>query len=269
MRPARLLSLCLALGCATSLGAAAAAAAPALAQARGAYGELNYEACRKQARAALGEPGAGDERVEAYRLLGLCEAALGETEAAKEAFVTMLGIDPGAALPAGLSPRFTSSYLEAKDHWLGKEPLGFTLESDDTEGRTRTVRFSLSDPLDLVTQVSWDDEEGERAPPVAAAERMELELPAERARRLVALDAAGGAVAVLALPPRAPPPGQATEVSPPTAEAEAEGGVPWLWVGAAAGGGALLFGAVAAVTTVLLLPPRAVPLRSEIVFGNQ
>lgn len=266
MRHPRLLSL-LALVCA----APAAAAAPALQQARAAYGELNYEGCRDKAQEALEEPATLDERVDAFRHLGLCQAALGEVEEAREAFVTMLAIDPGATLPDGLSPRFTSTYLEAKGHWMGKETLGLVLETDVIEGRTRTVRVQISDPLDLVTRVTWADDEGERAPALAAAERMELELPAEVAMSLLALDASGGVVASLRLPSQQPAAELAAEPATPPGAAEIDegGGAPWLWVGVAAGGGVLLAGAIAAATAAMLMPPSAVDLQSEIVFGNQ
>src|SRR5690606_37331139 len=117
------------------------------------------------------------------------------------AFVKMLAIDAAAELPAGLSPRFTSSYLEAKGERVGKAPLELVVEEEREAGNKRVVRLTVHDDAGLIDKVTWQDAEGERAPPLKAAERMELEVPKELEVTFVALDASGGVVAERALTP--------------------------------------------------------------------
>lgn len=257
------------------VAATPAAHAAALDAARKAYADLAYAACRDQAKAALEDEATLAERVDAYRLLGLCHAALGDTEAARGAFTTMVTLDPEAELPKGLSPRFTSSYLEAKGALLGSDPLALVIEADRTEGKKRVVRVHVKDDAGLVDKVTWEDDEGERASGLKAAERMELELPAEVAVKLLGVDENGGVVVETAL---AGPEPVVADAQPGGAQANGDqggtvtgeedpGAGPWLWVGVAAGAGLLLAGgAAAAVAGVMLSPPDSVTLESQVVF---
>lgn len=271
MLPSRPLSglLCALVVAAVPVGAHAAA----LDAARKAYADLAYEACRDQAEAALKAPATLEERVDAYRLLGLCQAALGDTEEARAAFTNMVVLDPSAELPKGLSPRFTSTFLEAKGELLGRDPLALRIEQDRVEGRKRIVRLEVTDEAGLVDKIAWEDDEGERAPGLRAAERMELELPAEVATKLVGLDRAGGVVVELPLPSlnmAASDPGAAAGGAPggqAGAVEEDPGAGTWVWVGVAATAGVLLAGgAAAAAVGVMLSPPSRVTLESRVVF---
>lgn len=252
-------------------------AAPAWAQledARDGYGDLNYEACRTAARAALEEPGTTSERVETYKLLGLCEAALGDTDEARGAFMRMLAMKPDATLPPGLSPRFTSSYLEAKGEWVGKEPLGIELFGEKVEDGARIVRIIVRDEADLVARVTWEDADGERGPALVAAEKMELEVPPTLSLTLLALDEHDGVVATLPLGTAEeedkPAPALAPDDAPAeVAGAEEEEGAPWLLLGVAAGAGVLLAAGGAVVAGVFLAQPTDVTLESTVAFGNQ
>jgi hypothetical protein len=253
-------------------------AAPASAQledAGRAYGDLNYEACRKAARAALEEPGVKSERVETYKLLGLCEAALGDTDAARSAFMKMLALKPDATLPPGLSPRFTSSFLEAKGEWVGKEPLGLELFGEKVEDGARIIRLIVRDEAGLVARVTWEDDDGERGPALVSAEKMELEVPPTLSLTLLALDEHDGVVATLPLgeaaEEEAAPTALAEPEPEPAAQAseEEEAGPPWLWIGVAASAGVLLAAGGAVAAGVFLAQPRDVTLQSEVAFGNQ
>lgn len=262
--------------CALVVGAVPLGAhAAAIDAARKAYADLAYEGCRDQAKTALDEPGALADRIDAYRLLGLCHAALGDTEDARAAFTKMITLDPNAELPKGLSPRFTSSYLEAKGALLGSDPLALVLEEDRTEGKKRVVRVAVKDEAGLVDKVAWEDDEGERSPGLKAAERMELELPAEVATKIVGVDERGGVVVELALAgpevasagPSAGDASASGASGDATAGEEDPGAGPWLWVGVAAGAGVLLAGgAAAAVAGVMLSSPSSVTLESRVVF---
>lgn len=248
-------------------------AGPALDEARQAYAGLEYERCRAQAKGALEEPATREERVEAYRLMGLCRAALGDTEPAREAFIHMLAIDPEARLPEGLSPRFTSSYLEAKGYWVGQKTLTLQVARSRTEGGKRVVLLEIHDPMEQVAKVSFRKEFGELSPGLKAAPRMELELPGGEPVEIVALDAHGGEVALLSVgAPEVPKIAADSDVKntpTETVEEPPAGSDVWMWVAVGAGTGVLVAGAAAAGLGVYLYQPRAVNLRSDVAFGDE
>ena len=187
--------------CAVLLSPAVWAQDPdALQGAENAYAELDYQPCVESAQSALTEPAEQADRVKAYQLLGLCQAALGETEAATDAFVLMLAIDPDAQLPEGLSPRFTSSFLEAKGQWMGKRAFEVSFDADETERNLRTLTLTVEDRPGLLKTVAWEDADSERAEAVAVANKMVLQMPAKLATQLVFLDEHEGVLWVVPLP---------------------------------------------------------------------
>ncbi len=240
-----------------------AAADGSLAQAQRAYTAVEYGKCKDEAQEALAEPGTRAERVDAWRLLALCQAALGDTDAAREAFKHMLAVDWSARLPDGLSPRFTSSFREAKGSFGGVAPLSLAVADERVDGGTRVVKLKISDELELVHKVGWRGAAGSEGTPVRAAPLLQLELPAEVDVTVFALDRAGGEVTtleLLAAKAEAPPP-------PPPDDEVAGGGFPW--VGVAIGAGAVLLAAAAAGgAAYVLLQPQTVGLKSDVVFGE-
>jgi hypothetical protein len=253
----------------TALALLAAEPAAELLDAQKAYRDVEYTRCRNKAAAALQVPGTRAERVDAHRLLGLCSAALGDTDAGREAFSHMLAIDPDAKLPMGLSPRFTSAYREAKGAWLGAAPLALTLEKEELlPDGGRRVRIRVEDKAALVARITWRAA-GDDAPPKKAARLLELEVPATVDVTVVALDAGGGEVAVLLLPATKSP-GSALAPDPgATAANEADEDSAWpLVVGVAVGGVVVVGGIAGAVAWALLAPPERVTLRTDVIFGN-
>ena len=260
----------------------AADAAEKTKEAARSYAALDYQACQKAALASLKLPGTAEMRVEGYMYLGLCRAALDDTEAARDAFAAMLAIDPKATLPEGLSPRFTSSYLEAKGEWVGKPPMSLQIESEANEGGTRIIRIAVVDPLEMIDQVVWESDDGDRGTPLKAAERMEIEVPAKVATRLVALDKAGGALSTLSLsPPKAPEPERKLAPPPPppvdevdeAAEDEGSGLLTSLIVvGAGAVAATVVLAAAAGggvgVYYAAFREPDTVTLKSSVRFGD-
>lgn len=245
------------------LGLTTAAADGSLAQAQRAYTAVEYGKCKDEADKALGGPGSRADRVDAWRLLGLCQAALGDTDAAREAFRHMLAVDWSARLPDGLSPRFTSSFREAKGSFGGVAPLSLVVADERIDGGTRVVKLKITDELELVHKVAWRGAAGSEGTPVRAAPLLQLEVPAEVDVTVFALDRAGGEVSELELaavkPDEAPPP-------PPDDEVKA-GGFPW--VGVAIGAGAVLVAAAAAGgAAFVLLQPQTVGLKSDVAFGE-
>ena len=73
----------------------AAAPSAELSAAQKAYADVDYGRCLEKARAALGQPGSLPDRVSAWKLVGLCAAAEGETDVARAAFARFEGgFDP-------------------------------------------------------------------------------------------------------------------------------------------------------------------------------
>ncbi len=244
------------------LAATPVAAEGPLSLAQRAYAGVEYGKCRDEAQRALDEPGDQQARVDAWRLLGLCQAALGDTDMAREAFKRMLAVDWGAKLQDGLSPRFTSSFREAKGSFSGTPPLALRVVEEKVEGGTRAVKLKLTDELELVQKIAWRGAAGSSGGPVRAAPLLVLELPAEVDVTVTALDKAGGEVATLpiaAVKAVAPP--------PPPPDTVEQGGFPWL--GVAIGAGVLVVaGAAAGGAAFVLLQPQTVTLKSDVAFGE-
>lgn len=252
-------------------GARAQSAAESAATAKKAYEALDYDGCVVAAKASLQAPATRAERVEAHRLLGLCRAALGDADGARDAFVEMLGVDPAAQLPPGLSPRFTSAFLEARGFWVGKEPLGLVVVGEEVRGRTRILTLEVKDAAELIDSVAWRAKDGELGTPVKAAEKMELEVPVDVARAVVAIDAQGGVVAELVIEKEAPPLVAPDEIATTTPEEEESSALasPWLWAGV--GGVAIVAVGLAVsgiVVGVLFYEPRTVDLQTQVVFAE-
>lgn len=239
-----------------------------LEQAEEAYQILEYETCRQSALAALALPGTRVERIQSHRLAGLCQAALGDLEAARESFLHLVALDPDAKLPDGISPRFASAFLEAKGQLADEGGLAIQLLRKEKVGNARVLRVQINDPLGEGDKVAYRVANGDLEAFRKAAPRMELEIPADHLVQVVLLDAAGGELALLTLAaPR--PVAEAPVASGPTAEelAAADGARTWTWVIVGAVTGAVLAGAAAA-GWYFTAPARFAPT-SAVVFGDQ
>ncbi|HEY4223665.1 MAG TPA: hypothetical protein VGO62_20050, partial [Myxococcota bacterium] len=184
-----------------------------------------------------------------------------DTDKAREAFKRMLAIDHDARLPDGLSPRFTSSFREAKGAFVSGTPLGFTVVDEKLDGATRIIRLKLVDDLELVQKIAWHGAAGSQGPPVRAAPLQEIDLPAAVDVTVVALDAAGGEIATMLLPAKKAATPAAAAAAPPPEEP-----FPWLVVGGVTAG-VIVLAAVGVGVGVLLAPPQSVTLKTDVVFG--
>jgi hypothetical protein len=253
-----------------SPAARAATAEDKATEAARAYESLDYDGCVTAAKGSLASPGGRAARVDAHRFLGLCKAALGDADGARDAFVEMLGVDAGAQLPAGLSPRFTSAFLEARGFWVGKKPVAVAIAGDEKKGRTRVLTLEIHDEIDVIDTIAWRARDGDLGPLVKAAPQMELEVPVDVAKHVVALDAAGGVVVEMPLPDDRPPP---AETVPVAAETTDEAGSaltsPWLWASVAGVAVIVIAVAVAGITAgALFYEPRSVDLQTRVVFAE-
>jgi hypothetical protein len=253
-----------------ALGFFAVAAVADLDAAQKAYVDVDYARCRDRAQAALLQPGTVKDRVNAQRLVGLCSAAQGEVDDAREAFRLMLALDPTAKLPDGLSPRFTSSYREAKGSWVGVTPLALVVDSEELGDNGRVVRVRVEDAADLVHKIAWRGPAGALSTPMKKAAVLELEVPQTVDVDVVALDKALGEVFVLTLPAR-----KATGESkldaalpPPAAVAEDDGGgaLPFI-IGGAIVGAVVVVGAAAGVAALVFAPTPTVSLKTDVAFN--
>ncbi len=235
-----------------------------------AYADVDYQRCRDRAQSALLVPATVSERVIAWRLLGLCAAATNDTDTAREAFRMMLAIDAAARLPDGLSPRFTSSFREAKGSWVGATPLALTLKQEAIENGTRTVTIAVADAAELVARLQWRAAGGTEGKAVKAAALVEFELPAGPEIMIVALDKAGGEVSLLTLPSSS-----ATAVNPldpttqPPAANSTDDGAIWPFVIGGVAGGLVVVGGATALVVVLLSPPTSVTLKTDVGFADR
>ncbi len=248
---------------------AVATAVPDLEAAQKAYVDVDYARCRDRAQAALLQPGSVPDRVGAYRLVGLCSAAHGDTDDARDAFRLMLAIDKDARLPDGLSPRFTSSYREAKGSWVGTTPLMLSIASEVIGKDGRTVRIKVEDAAEIVTKVAWRGPSGAMSSPVKKAPQIELELPNGVDIVVVGLDKAQGEVALLDLPARktdTASPLDPEEKPQPVVDEDQGSALPFIIAGSVAG--AVVIAAAAGAAVVLFSPPQTVDLTTDVVFAD-
>jgi hypothetical protein len=234
--------------------------------AKSAYTDVDYPACKERAQAALAGSGTVPQRVDAWRLLGLCSAALNDVDTARDAFRHMLLIERDAKLPEGLSPRFTSSFREAKGSLVGVGPL-LTLDKDSVDGPRRTVRITVMDDDSLVQRVVVRAEGAGQKPAVRASPKMELDVPGDVDVDVVGLDKAGGDIATLHFASaHGPQLDDKPDVSKGKIVAE-DNGVWWI-VGGVVAGTVVVGGGVALAVTAALAPPSKVNLKTAVVFGN-
>jgi hypothetical protein len=151
------------------------------------------------ARTALAEARtAGDhspeDTAEMYRLSGVVEAALGNEQAATQAFSGWLALVPRARLPSGTSPRIARPFDAAKRTYATRPSLEVKIETRaKPPGLTVVV---ASDPMHMVAKarvVYAVDRGAERTTDAVAAPRTDIALPPGHRidARVVALDAHG------------------------------------------------------------------------------
>ncbi len=242
------------------------ATSPALAAAHAAYGAVDYARCRQEARSALVSPAGQGERVETYRLLGLCLAAEGDTDAARDAFRAMLLFDREARLPAGLSPRFTSSFLEAKGSLVDTPLLSLTVASEEVNDGVRRVRLGVKDAEDMIAKLAWSSEGGVLSSPVARAPLVEFVVTASAPVRFVALDAHDGWVTALELPARSTENGGDPLDDDDAARAQvvAPQALPWGVIGVAAG---VVAAVGVGIGVAVAVAPREATLVPQVAFA--
>lgn len=123
--------------------------ATTLERAQAAYDDLDFEGAAKLFKTALREPGTREERLSAWKGLGLASAFVGDRRGAQKAFEMLLLIDPDAQVSAGLGPKVTRPFDAAKKSARGRMP-DWRIQRDEQTG---AVRAELKDAPRLVEAV--------------------------------------------------------------------------------------------------------------------
>jgi hypothetical protein len=151
----------------TTLGATDPAGAnEALVKAEHAFEDLEFDQAARHFKEALSQPGSREERLRAYRGLGMCEAYLGNPRAAQAAFETLLLMDPQAKVNAALGPKVAKPFAAARRATRGKG-VELRLHRDGETGR---LAAELSRPVDAVAQVVLHVRSVDAAPMKAASD---------------------------------------------------------------------------------------------------
>jgi hypothetical protein len=239
-----------------------AAADTPLETARAAVESSDYLTARSSLAAALASgANSPDEMVEIYRLTGIVAGALGDAQAASDAFRRGLALTPKITLPVGTSPKITRPFATAQTYYRSHEPLKIKTETTATPPSLTVV--VASDPFGMVAKAQVTvvvDGGAEQELEATGTERISIALPAgarldlrvaaldNKGNRLVELGSkevpivivgAGGATATKVAKHVPPPP-------VPRAPAHARPTYLqwWLWGGATVvfGGAATYFG---------------------------
>lgn len=125
------------------------ARADALADARKAVDESDYLRAQPALVSALEAGTAGpDELADIYRLTGIVEGALGNEDAAEQAFSKWLALDPEGALPPGTSPKIMRPLAAAQELVSKKGALSAKAETaHDPPSVTLVI---ASDPMKMI-----------------------------------------------------------------------------------------------------------------------
>lgn len=240
-----------------------AAADTPLETARAAVESSDYLTARSSLAAALASgANSPDEMIEIYRLTGIVAGALGDAQAASDAFLRGLALTPKITLPVGTSPKITRPFATAQTYYRSHEPL--RIKTETTASPPSITVVIASDPFTMVAKAQVTivvDGGAEQKLEGTGTDRISIALPIgarldlrvaaldDKGNRLVELGSkdvpivivgAGGATATK-VARRVPP--------PPPAPRAPEHARPiylqwWLWGGATVvfGGAATYFG---------------------------
>jgi hypothetical protein len=172
----------------------AAWADDALAQASEAVAASDYLAARAAlVTAQVAGEHSPDDTAEMYRLSGIVEAALGNAQAATEAFIRLLALVPKAKLPPGTSPKITRPFDAARSYYTTHAPLDLKIA---TAAKPPAITLVVvSDPVHLVARarVLYAIDRGPEQTKEVAADGTDIALPAGKRidARVIALDVHG------------------------------------------------------------------------------
>lgn len=116
-----------------------------LARAEAAYLDVDFESTKALAHDALHAGGhEAADTLRLYTLLGIASSALGEDDAAREAFSRVIALDPQGHLDKTLSPKLRAPYLEVRGQLMARGDLP-ALDGRVTND-TGALRLEVVDP---------------------------------------------------------------------------------------------------------------------------
>lgn len=176
-------------------------AAP-LESADAAYAASDFKAAVEGYRRVISAGGLSlEELTRAYAGAALSSAALLDREGSRRAFVRVLALSPGWALPAEAGPKVRGPFDEARAFWSGKPPPRIELTHPKALGVGEKVVVGVrpTDPLELMTAVrlTWSagQASGEELGPARADTLFHLRAGAPVKLSAQALDEHGSVVA--------------------------------------------------------------------------
>ncbi|MFL5319780.1 MAG: hypothetical protein ACJ790_08995 [Myxococcaceae bacterium] len=131
------------------LAPALAHAGKPLDDAQAAFDALSLDEAGPLFERALDEPGTREERIKAWRGLGLSRAFMGDVPGAKAAFEKLLIIDPDAKVETSLGPKIAKPFDAAKKAMRGKR----STISLTRQNRTGLLTVSLTESVPWASSV--------------------------------------------------------------------------------------------------------------------
>jgi tetratricopeptide (TPR) repeat protein len=130
-----------------------------LREARRSYDSQDYQAAAAALTAALAAPGnRRDHLTTIYRLLGQCDAQIGDEKGAVAAFQRWLALDPKGDLPPDSDPRARRALAAAQDYWKTRERMRIEHlpPGKVPPGAPLTIPVSIpSDPLRMIHHLEF------------------------------------------------------------------------------------------------------------------
>ena len=119
------------------------------------YAKLEYEAANARAERLLTGKGlAHDLLIRATRIQAVTHAVLDHEDRARDAFITLLALDPDFQVDPNLGPRVTGPFMEARGYWRA-QPSRPGIEAKPTlsPGEKGSVHIIVRDPTKLARRV--------------------------------------------------------------------------------------------------------------------
>jgi hypothetical protein len=148
------------------------------------YANLDYDNANAIAGRVLAQRGLShDQLVRATRIVALTYATLGKEDAAREAFTSLLLMEPDFQLDPNLGPRVTTPFLEARGYWRGQAvkpgvEVVATVHASDSAKLVITTR----DPTHVIANVNlgyrWGATGAFTTRPVAIGDSVTVLVPA-------------------------------------------------------------------------------------------
>ncbi len=119
------------------------------------YAKLEYEQAGAVAERAVKQKGLShDKLVRAYRIIAVTHAVLDQEEPAREAFVTLLALDPDYQVDPNLGPRVSGPFMEARGFWRAQaQKPGLEVHPTLRAGEKGVLKVLARDPTKLVAKV--------------------------------------------------------------------------------------------------------------------